>query len=195
MVENKINTVKNEKIKIIIAWILLIVSIIISFILSYLKFFAFEDNKIEERPINGSSSNAIHTALNDIVVNFNQNSNLKKYADENSVIITASVNNYSIFISYITDITTTYEFMYDNLCLNIIVNNNNVEDKEKFNIIYGFLIEAVQNRLNNTNDFSEVITNFLNSDLSYDGLTKIKLDNGTRYKMDITKKINFRVEE
>ena len=59
------------------------------------------------------------------------------------------VKGYSIFKSYIGNTTVTYEFVYDDLCLNILVDNN--EDIELFNVVCKFLIEAVQDRIGNNN--------------------------------------------
>lgn len=179
---------KNQKSKIICAWIMLVISVILALALTYFKFFLVVNDKIEEKPINESSSKAIHIALNDIITNFNQNPKIKKYADENNITLIASVNNYSIFISYITNTTTTYEFSYDDLCLNIIINDVE-EDIQKFNIVYGILIEAVQKRINNTNDIENIINKFLNEDVNYEGLTKFEIENRIKYQIDITKKI------
>lgn len=180
---------KQKKNKIVIAWILLFGLIGIALSITFMKFFPKNNNNIEERPVNESSSNAIHTALQDITVNFNQNPNVVKFAEDNNIILKAALNNYSIYISYIAETTTTYEFAYDNLCLNITINNNKV-DKTKFNIIYQFLIEAVQKRINNTDDISSTINDFLNNDKNYEGLTKNELATGIEYQMNITKKIN-----
>ena len=179
---------KKEKNKMLIAWIILIALIIITIILTYIKYFSTDNTNIEERPINESSSNAIHIALKDIITNFNENSKVKEYGLENNLTLKAVVNNYSIFISYINDTTTTYEFKYEDLFLNITINNIE-EDKNKFNIVYKFLIEAVQKRINNTNDISELIDNFLTNDINYDGLIKEENSNTIKYQINITKKL------
>lgn len=180
---------KQKKNKKVIAWIMLFILIGIALALTYLKFFSVDNINIEERPVNNSSSNAIHNALKDITTNFNQNSKVKEYANDN-IILKASVNNYSIYISYITDTTTTYEFTYDNLCLNIVVNNTE-EDKTKFNVVYQLLIEAVQKRINNTDNLDAIINNFLTTDTTYDGLSKEEVENGIAYQMNITKKLKI----
>ena len=84
--------------------------------------------------------------------------------------------------------TTTYEFSYDNLCLNITVNEEK-SNEEEFKMILRFLIEAVQKRLNNTSDIDIYVDNFLDNDINYDGLIKVKTENGIKYQINITKKI------
>lgn len=181
---------KEKKGKNIVAWVLLVALVCITLILTYLRFFSVSDTEFKEIPVNDSSSNAIHTALKDITSNFNQNVKLKEYNEQNNVILKASLNNYSIYISYITDVTMTYEFTYDDLCLNIIINNN-IEEKEKFTVIYKFLIEAVQKRINNNDDFDKIVDAFLNDDINCDGLVKIESENVTEYQMNITKKLKI----
>ena len=165
----------SEKNKRIIATVVLVILLAITLILSYSK--------------------AIHTALQEITTNFNQNSKVKEYIETNNITLTATVNNYSIYISYITDTSTTYEFTYDNLCLNITIDANET-NKEKFNVVYRFLIEAVQTRINNTIEYTELIDNFLNEDnINYDGLFKEKTENRIKYQINITKKLNSRMED
>ena len=181
-----------EKNKNLIAWILLLILISITLAITYIKYFSFDNinNNIEERPINESSSNAIHIALKDIVTNFNDNNKVIEYQQTNNLTLKASVNNYSIFISYIDSTTTTYEFKYEDLFLNININND-AENEKKFNIIYKFLIEAVQKRINNSNNIDELINNFLTNDINYDGLIKNSDNNIIEYKMNITKKLEM----
>ena len=179
---------KQKKTKKLIAWLTLVILVCFALTLTYLKLFSNNNLNIEERPINNSSSNSIHAALKDIVTNFNQNSKIEEY-QENNITLKASVNNYSIYISYITDTTTTYEFTYDDLYLNITVNNTNEDDKAKFNTIYQLLIEAVQKRINNTDDVDNIINTFLTTDATVDGLSKKEVRNGIEYQMNITKKI------
>lgn len=190
---------KQKDSKRLIAWILLISLLIISTILTYMKFFTndYEQNEIKENPVNNSNSKEIHTTLEEITKNFNEIINSAAEYNEDNIIIKASLNNYSIYISYITDnSTTTYEFKYDNLCL-ITILNSNEEETNKFNLIYKQLVKAIQKRINNPEDVSEYIDNFLNENTEYDGLTKNKLENEIEYKIDITKKIKLlqRTEE
>lgn len=180
---------KQTKSKTIFAWIILFVLIGATLILTYFKFFSADNSNITEIPTNNSTSNAIHKALKDITINFNQSPAVQTYNEQNNVKLNATANNFSIYISYITDTTTTYEFTYDNLHLNIIINSNEAK-AEKFNVVYKFLIEAVQKRINNTNDINEEINKFLNNDdISYEGLTKKVVEDNVEYQMDITKKI------
>ena len=190
---------KQKDSKRLIAWILLISLLIISTIFTYMKFFSndYEQNEIKENPVNNSNSKEVHTALEEITKNFNEIINSAAEYNEDNIIIKASLNNYSIYISYITDnSTTTYEFKYDNLCL-ITILNSNEEETNKFNLIYKQLVKAIQKRINNPEDVSEYIDNFLNENTEYDGLTKNKLENEIEYKIDITKKIKLleRTEE
>lgn len=183
---------KQKKNKNTIAWIMLFVLVVIALALTYIRFFFVDNdnNNIEERPINNSSSIAIHNALSDITSNFNGNPQINEYAD-NNINIKATVNNYSIYISYVTDTTTTYEFTYNDLCLNITIDNQDKENQDKFNIIYKLLIEAVQTRINNTDNIDELISNFLTTDTNYDGLSKKEVENGIEYRMNITKKLKI----
>ena len=135
---------KRKNGSIIVSWIILWILISVILIITYLKYFYVDNNShIKEQPVNESSSNAIHTALKDITINFNESSNVKEYCEKNNVTLKASLNNYSIYISYINDTSTTYEFSYNNLALNITVDKNTY-DKIKFNTVYQFLIESVQ---------------------------------------------------
>lgn len=188
---------KQQKKKRVIAYIVLFVLVTISLWLTYLKFFGEEEPYILEVPVNESSSNAIHKALDDIISNFNQNPEVSDYETKNNVTLSATVNNYSIFISYIADTTVTYEFTYDDLCLNIIVNDD-IAKKEKLKVICGFLIKAVQERINNNdNDDSidKIINEFFDNNTSYDGLTKETVEDGIKYQMNITKKLKYNKEE
>ena len=106
------------------------------------------------------------------------------------MILKASVNNYSIYISYITETTITYEFTYDSLNLNIYTSKEE-ETQEKFKIIYQFLIEAVQERLNNTENLDNIANEVISENITYDGLKKIETTNGIQYQIDITKRLKL----
>lgn len=180
---------KKEKNKKIFAIILLITLTCFSFFLTYLKFFskyATKDNNIKEVPVNNSSSIAIHEALKTITNNFNESTSVKNYENKNNVKLNAKVNNYSIFISYTNDTTITYEFLYDNLNLSINVLNDN---QENFHIVYKFLIEAVQKRINNTENTSEIVDDFLQNGTNYEGLSKETNGKITKYQLNITQKL------
>lgn len=188
---------EQQKKKRVIAYIVLFVLIIISLWLTYLKFFGEENTYILEVPVNESSSNAVHKTLKDIVNNFNQNPDVKDYEIKNNVTLSAVVNNYSIFISYITDTTITYEFAYDDLCLNIIINED-IAQRQEFKVIYGLLIKTVQMRINNNDNIEnidKIINEFLNNDISYDGLTKEFVEDRIKYQMNITKRLKYSQEE
>ena len=134
----------NTRYKEILAIIFLIILIMISLTLTYLKFFSsyvINNDNIKEVPVNDSSSIAIHNALKTIVDNFNESENVKKYQLENNTKLTATVNNYSIFVTHFKDKKNTYEFTYNDLCLTIKVKNDN---QDEFNVVYKFLIESVQ---------------------------------------------------
>ena len=173
------------KVKRLMAWILLLTLISIAITLTFFRFFSETEADIQEIPVNDSSSKAIHNALEEITSNFNQNTKVKEYCQQNNVVLKAAVNNYYIYISYITDTTTTYEFTYNNLHLNITVN----DDDKIFNVVYPFLIEAIQKRINNTENFEEIINNFLTKDITYEGLSKEKFGEKIEYKINITKKL------
>lgn len=184
---------KKQKIKITIAWMILILLFLSTIGLSYLKFFGRPNSNIEERPIENSSSEAIELALKEIVNNFNQNEQLKEYEKQN-IQMKATLNNRSIFISYTTEITTTYEFTYDNLTLNIIVQNS-TDNLEKFKTVFEFLNKAIQQRINNSEDISQYMINFLDNDIQYEGLWKEEKDTTINYHIDITKKLKEEQKE
>lgn len=169
------------------ASLLLIILIFMILGITYIKYFSIDNNKnIEERPVNESSSVAIHKSLDDITINFNDS--VKEYEQDNNITLSAVVNNYSIFISYIDGTTTTYEFTYDNLVLNTIIDNSE-ENLKKFNVVYKFLVESIQKRLNNQNNIDELVEKFLTTDTNYDGLIKTKSNDIIKYQVDITKKL------
>lgn len=181
-----------EKSKLYLAYFILAILIILILILTYIRFSSLSPVKIEERPINNSSSEAIQSALVDITTNFNKNTNVINYSNNNDVSLKASVNNFSIFINYIDDITATYEFTLEkkeDLSLKIIISDNNEVDQNKFNTIYCFLVEAVQKRLNNNDDISNEINDFLINDIPCEGLNKKRTENGVEYHINIMDKI------
>lgn len=171
----------------IIAWIMLFLMIILVLILSYIKFFSVGNPNIEEVPVENSSSNAIHLALEEITKNFNDDPKIDEYS-KNNINIKAVVNNYSIYISYVTDTSITYEFTYDDLCLSILVSE---ENNNTFKEVYAILIKAIQDRINNEENIDELINNFFTTDASYDGLSKSNVDGGIEYKINITKKLSL----
>lgn len=178
-----------EKIQVIISWILLMALISLFFYINHLKFFTvkIDENLQEERPVENSSSEAIEKTLTNIVDNFNKNP-LIEQNKKNGITLNAIVNNYSIYITYTTDTTTTYEFNYNNLILSINITNKE-ENIKKFNTVYEILIEAVQERIENKNDITGIINNHLNKNKNYKGLTKKTNDKTIRYSIDITKEL------
>lgn len=178
-----------KKGKIVIAWIFLIILIILLVGLNYIKFFgSVEENYIEEVPVESSSSNAINTALQQIVDNFNDNEKIAQYESQN-IKLKAVLNNYSVFVSYIDEVeTTTYEFSYQDLNLTIKVADD-AANIEKFEKVYEILIYAVQKRINNTEDIAIYVENFFDGSTQYDGLTRDIVDEMFVYEMNITKKL------
>lgn len=155
--------------------------------ISYIKFFKEPNQNLEEHPTENSSNQAINKALQQIVTNFNQNKKIEEYANQ-SINIKAVLNNHSIYISYVDTTSITYEFNYQNLELNIVVENNE-ENLNKFKTIYEILILAVQERLENTENIDSYVASFLDDTREYDGLFK-EVNAGTiTYHMNITKKL------
>ena len=178
---------KNSR-KRFIAWLSLIMLLSLFLSLNYIKFFKAPNENIKEQPIETSSSKAIETALGDIVKNFNNDIEIKNYNDKN-IKIKAMLNHYSIFITYTTNNTTTYEFTYNNLNLRINVNNDK-ENIDKFNQIYSILLKAIQKRLNNeSEDLDGIINDIIDEKQTYEGITKEKNEKTHYYQIDITKKI------
>ena len=178
-----------EKIKIINAWIFLILLIALFIYVNHIKFFRVEINEstLEKTPVENSTAEAIQLALTNIVDNFNNNSLIEQYKNE-GIELNASVNNYSLYISHTKDITTTYEFNYSNLLLSINITNNE-ENITKFNKVYEILIKAIQERIKNEFDTTNIISKHLNENINYDGLTKEINENIITYKIDITKRL------
>lgn len=178
--------VKNTK-KGTIAWIILIVAIILVLVLTYLRFIKYSTKPIEERPVNNSSEVAIQKALEEVVTNFNNSEEIKLYLDE-KIKIKAILNNHSIFISYEEDVTTTYEFLYNQLNLEITITNDK-ENLEKFNKIYSVLLKAIQKRIGNSENIDDIINEIVIENKDYEGIEKLKKDKTNYYKINITKKL------
>jgi len=186
---------KKEKkdVKVIIAWGILILLIGMLLALNYIKFFGQPDEFIEERPVENSSEQAIDKALTQIIENFNEHEKIKTYADK-GIDIKAILNHHSIYISYATDTTTTYEFTYQNLGLDIVIANEE-DNVQKFQEIYEIVIYAVQQRLGNTQDISSYVSGFMNNKVQFDGLTKTVQNDTIHYYMNITKKIEESIQD
>lgn len=181
-----------EKRKILFAKVLLVLLIIIILLLICFHFFLMKNTENDNKNINSSSTNAIHKALKDITANFNKDKDVINYQGVNDVKLKAYTEGDSIYIDYITDDTVSYEFVIRNgetLFLDILVEKSNDEEKNKFNIVYGFLVDAVQERLNNKSDISGKINDFLVNDIPCKGLSKNEVGNKTEYKINILDKI------
>ena len=180
----------NKKQNKAIGWIILIILIILTLALNYIKFFAnIETDKVEETPANTQQSEVIETALTNIVDNFNELAKANN-SEENSLKLSAAQNQYTIFISYETTEEGTYEFNYDNLAISIKLSKEEA-NKEAFKEIYKKLAQAVQKRINNEANVDEVIKSFLEEEKEYEGLTleKDEEQNTITYTMNITKKL------
>lgn len=181
---------KDKKKKIIVAWFILIILIISLLSLNYIKFFGTKNPNIEEHPVENSTATAINTALKDIVKNFNNSEQVQEYVEQN-VVIQASLNQYSIYINYITDTTVTYEFSYNNLNLDITIDNDQ-ENLERFYKVYRTLIYAIQKRIGNEENLDALIDSFLsdsNKKIEYDGIKKEEKNQTIHYQINITKKL------
>lgn len=182
------NEKKNSR-KRVIAWISLIILVSGLLMLNYVKFFKAPNKNIEERPVESSSATAIQTALEDIVKNFNNSEELNNYANQ-GIKMKATLNQYSIFINYITDTTVTYEFSYSNLNLSITVDNED-ENVEKFHQVYSLLLKAIQKRINNDDgNLDSMISNVLSGTQMYDGMIIEEKDKIISYQVNITKKLD-----
>lgn len=183
-----------KKQKTIIMWIFLIILTILILALNYIKFFGNPNQNIKEQPIENSSSTAINNALLDITNNFNNSVDVQELTKD-SIVASATLKNYSIFISYtVNESKTTYEFKYSNLKLTINISNDE-ENIEKFNKIYKILIKSCQKRLNNSENINEQIDKFLNGEQDLSGITKTQKSNLITYEMDITQKISNQLSQ
>ena len=171
-----------------IGWILLIILIILILGLNYVKFFMNEPNEnITETPVQNTTSEVEIKALQAIVDNFNKNDKIKQY-EEQGIKLNAELNNHSIFISYATEETITYEFNYQSLELTINIRNDE-ENLTKFKKVYEILIYAVQERLENNENIDNYVKDFMEDAKDYTGLSKTVKDGSATYKMNITKKL------
>ena len=181
---------KKDKLKIITAWIILIVLIILFLITNYVKYFYVNNSIVEEKETENSTSIAINSALTDITNNFNEDPLIERYKNE-GIKIKATLNNHSIFISYYDGTNITYEFIYNKLNLNINITNQEL-NINKFNKIYEILLKSIQKRLNNEDNLDLIIKEHINNNKERDGITKNIDNNIIKYKIDITRKIKER---
>ncbi len=178
----------NKK-KMVVTWIILVILICLLLFLNYVKFFGVKNENIEEKPVEDSSAVAIENALMDIVNNFNDSDDVKNLTKD-GIIVSATLKNYSIFITYTINANkTTYEFNYSNLKLliNVLDDEKNLE---KFNKIYKILIKSCQKRLKNDDDIDKILDSFLNDEVKIDAIQKENVNDVIKYQMDITKKIS-----
>ena len=171
-----------------VAWILLIVLIIISLVLSYFKVLSNNNKNISEVPIDNSAAKAVDLALKQIVENFNNDEKINEYANQN-INMNAVMNNRSIFVSYKTDKVITYEFIYNNFNLSVNIENND-ENMKRFEKVFIVLNNAVQKRLNNDIDTESIVHDFLNNKKEVSGLLIDKKDMMFRVSVNIIEKIN-----
>ena len=171
-----------------VAWILLIVLIIISLVLSYFKVLSNNNKNISEVPVDNSAAKAVDLALKQIVENFNNDEKINEYANQN-INMNAVLNNRSIFVSYKTDKVITYEFIYNNFNLSVNIENND-ENMKRFEKVFIVLNNAVQKRLNNDIDTESIVHDFLNNKKEVSGLLIEKNDKMFRVSVNIIEKIN-----
>lgn len=183
-----------EKIKITIAWILLVILLCFLFYMIHIKFFRkeFGNAEIEEIPVENSSTEAINIALSTIVDNFNKSPLIEQYKKE-GIDISAILSNNSIYVTYEKEMVTTYEFNYNNLNLTINILDEE-ENKIQFNKVYEILIKSIQERIENKNDITSLVDNHLNKEKNYDGLTTKKHGEIQTYTIDITKQLKIEKE-
>ena len=171
-----------------VAWILLIVLIIISLVLSYFKVLSNNNKNISEVPVDNSAAKAVDLALKQIVENFNNDEKINEYTNQN-INMNAVLNNRSIFVSYKTDKVITYEFIYNNFNLSVNIENND-ENMKRFEKVFVILNNAVQKRLNNDIDTESIVHDFLNNKKEVSGLLIDKKDMMFRVSVNIIEKIN-----
>ena len=167
--------------KVVFAWIILILLVIIAGSLTYLKFFYTKEketeNKEELTPI-------IQNELQKIVDNFN-NSELVKEKTKENITIKSKLENNVITVEYeSSERKEEYNYTFNNLILIIETDNDNNTFKEIFKI----MIYAVQKRLGNENNIDNLIEGFINNTMEVDGLYRETIEaNKITYNIDITK--------
>lgn len=176
-----------KKSKIIIAWLVLIILILSTLGLTYIKFFGKNEN-IEEYPIDEgnkeSTSPVITKALQTIVNNFNNNELIQQY-QKNGTTMKASLNEENLLVE-VTETNNMYSFNFEIPNLMIEIDQKN---KEEFELIFKVLIYANQERLKNTNNIDNYVDGFINNNLDVEGLSRKEIDNLISYSIDISKTI------
>ncbi len=171
-----------------VAWIMLVVLIIISLVLSYFKVLSNNNKNLSEVPVDNSASKAVDLALKQIVDNFNNDEKINEYSNQN-ISMNAVLKNKSIFISYKTDKVITYEFVYNNFNLSVNINDDD-ENLKRFEKIFIVLNNAVQKRLNNDLDSESIVHDFLNDKKKVSGLIVDRQDKSLRVSVNILEKLN-----
>ncbi len=178
-----------------IGWILLIVLLALMGGVSYIKFMYKPAEDITEAPTNTSTSQIIVTALNNIVDNFNSDNKITEYETNGTKInATYNENSNTLFVTYESDETITYEFAYDNLNLIATVSNDE-ENLEKFKKVEEILIYAIQKRLENSENIKEDVDAYLAGNKELEMIKEEKNESTNTYTINITKKIGENATE
>lgn len=167
--------------KVVFAWIILILLVIIAGSLTYLKLF----NTIEiEAENNEELTPTIQNELQKIVDNFN-NSELVKEKTKENITIKSKLENNVITVEYkSSERKEEYNYTFNNLILIIETDNDNNIFKE----IFKLMVYAVQKRLGNENNVDNLIEGFINNTMEVDGLYRETIEaNKITYNIDITK--------
>ncbi len=167
--------------KVVFAWIILILLVIIAGSLTYLKFFYTKENETEN---NEELTPAIQNELQKIVDNFN-NSELVKEKNKENITIKSKLENNVITVEYeSSERKEEYNYTFNNLILIIETDNDNNIFKE----IFKLMVYAVQKRLGNENNVDNLIEGFINNTMEVDGLYRETIEaNKITYNIDITK--------
>ena len=167
--------------KVVFAWIILILLVIIAGSLTYLKLFYTIETEAKN---NEELTPAIQNELQKIVDNFN-NSELVKEKTKENITIKSKLENNVITVEYeSSERKEEYNYTFNNLILIIETDNDNNIFKEIFKI----MIYAVQKRLGNENNVDNLIEGFINNTMEVDGLYRETIEaNKITYNIDITK--------
>ena len=167
--------------KVVFAWIILILLVIIAGSLTYLKLFYTIETEAKN---NEELTPAIQNELQKIVDNFN-NSELVKEKTKENITIKSKLENNVITVEYeSSERKEEYNYTFNNLILIIETDNDNNIFKE----IFKLMVYAVQKRLGNENNIDNLIEGFINNTMEVDGLYRETIEaNKITYNIDITK--------
>ena len=167
--------------KVVFAWIILILLVIIAGSLTYLKLFYTIETEAKN---NEELTPAIQNELQKIVDNFN-NSELVKEKTKENITIKSKLENNVITVEYeSSERKEEYNYTFNNLILIIETDN----DDNIFKEIFKIMIYAVQKRLGNENNIDNLIEGFINNTMEVDGLYRETIEaNKITYNIDITK--------